>query len=242
MSTGLSLFLLGCATVETKQDRLDLLNRLEKNVAKRDSVSGNLMVTAELNGQSVSVPAVLLVSYPDKFRLEVQDPVGGLIALVVVNGEQFWLFERERNEILTGALSKIPFPLIPKGGSEDLVRYFLARPYIERVRRGEVRDSRSVLREQMLRETVEWSDVPEPVLWKREVNGRTQIRAEYDDYEAKDGLRFPSKLRLTGVGNDGKLRQVLLVWKDWLASVPSEQKLFQIPQQQTFGRKIKALP
>lgn len=200
------------------------------------------MVTAELNGQSVSVPAVLLVSYPDKFRLEVQDPVGGLVALVVVNGEQFWLFERERKEILTGPLNKIPFPLIPRGGSEDLVRYFLARPYMERVRRGDLGESRSVLREQPLRETIEWNDIPEPVLWKRELNGRAQIRVEYDDYEARDGFRYPTKLRLSGLGGDGKQRQVLLVWKDWQASVPSEQKLFQIPQQQTFGRKIKALP
>jgi hypothetical protein len=231
-----------CATVETRQDRLELLNRLEKNTERRTAVSGNLMVTSELNGQSVSVPAVLLASFPDKFRLEVQDPVGGLLALVVVNGENFWLFESERKEILTGPLSRIPFPLIPKGSSEELVRYFLARPYMERVRKGDLSESRSVLRVQPSRETLEWDSVPEPVLWKRELGGKTQIKAEYEDYEAKDGLRYPTKLRLTGLGHDGRQRQVLLVWKDWQPSVPDEQKLFQIPQQQTFGRKIKALP
>ncbi len=228
--------------METRKDRLELVDRLEKNAAKRTAVSGTLLLTSELSGKSVTVPAVLLAQWPDKFRLEVQDPVGGLIALVVVNGGSYWLYESERAEILTGSVKNIPFPLIPKGSSEDLVRYFLARPYMDRVRRGELGDSSSVLREQPARETVEWNDIPEPTLWQRVSGGRILHKVEYENYEAKEGLRFPAKVRLTGTGGDGKLRQVLLIWKEWQASVPKTSKLFQIPQPQTFGRKIKVLP
>ncbi len=234
--------LLGCTSVQTRQDRVNELSKLAANSEKRNAVSGTLLVTSDVNGQSVTVPAVLLAQFPDKLRLEVQDPVGNILALVVVNGSSFWLYESERREILTGSLERIPFPLIPKGSAEDLVRYFLARPYMERVRKGDLSDSRSVFRESPWREVVEWDSSVEPVLWRRDLNGKNQTLAEYEDYEARDGLHYPTKLRLTGIGGDGKRRQVLLVWKDWQASVPSEQKLFQIPQQQTFGRKIKALP
>lgn len=231
--------------METRKDRLELVDRLEKNAAKRTAVSGTLLLTSELSGKSVTVPAVLLAQWPDKFRLEVQDPVGGLIALVVVNGGSYWLYEREKAEILTGSVKNIPFPLIPKASSEDLVRYFLARPYMDRVRRGELGDSRSVLREQAVRETVEWDNGPEPILWQRLSGDRILHKVEYENYEAKEGLRFPAKMRLTGASGDGRLRQVLLIWKDWQVSVPSipkMQMLFQIPQKQTFGRKIKVLP
>ena len=72
--------------------------------------------------------------------------------------------------------------------------------------------------------------------------GYAASAAFYEDYEFKSGLHYPTKIRLIGPGPDGKESQILLAWKDWEPSVPAEKKLFQIPQQQTFGRKIKALP
>lgn len=237
----LSLGLAACTSLPAKESRFAELNALEKNVAKRMAVSGNLLITSELNGQSVTVPAVMIVAYPDKFRLEVQDPVGGLLALVVVNGDRFWLYERERPEILTGPLEKIPFPLLPKGNAEELVRVFLARPPMNRLRRGEVQQGRAIFREQPLVETISWDGNSEPLSWSQVVGGKPQSSAIYDDYEFRDGLRFPTKLRLDGVGADGKRRHALLIWKDWELSVPIREKLFQIPQPQAFGRKIKAL-
>lgn len=183
-------------------------------------------MTTRLDGKSVTVPAVLLALWPHQLRLELQDPVGGMLALVVVNGEEFWLFQKERPYILRGPLAKIPFPLLPRGSAEDLLRVFLARPPI---------------REQRSLEKITWDEkMQEPLAWKREVKGGA-VSASYDDYEFREGARYPTKLRLSSPGSDGGMQEVILVWKDWKPSVPSGQKLFQIPQQQTFGRKIKAL-
>jgi hypothetical protein len=215
---------------------------LEKNSVKREAVSGELLVSSEVDGRLATAPAVLLAEFPDKLRLELQDPVGGLLVLLVMNGDRFWLFERERSEILTGPVKKIPFPLLPRGSAEDLVRLVLARPYVERLRRGELAGGKVVFREPPLVETVAWDRTHEPTLWAREVAGKKQMSAQYEDYTFQSGLRFPAKLILSGWGSDGKERRATLVWKEWQASVPREKKLFLIPQQQTFGRKIKVLP
>lgn len=227
--------------MQTKESRRESIDALENNSVRRGAVSGNILFTTDHGGQSVTVPGVLLASFPDKFRLEIQDPVGGMLAIVVVNGERFWLYEQARAEILTGPLASIPFPLLPKGRAEDLVRIFLARPFMNRVRQGEIEGGQSVFRSPPFRETVAWESNGEPTLWRRENGGTLQFSAEYEDYEFRSGLRFPTKLSLNGQGGDRKQRQVRLVWKDWEPSVPGDQKLFQIPQVQNFGRKIKVL-
>ncbi len=183
-------------------------------------------MTTRLDGKSVTVPAVLLALWPNQLRLELQDPVGGMLALVVVNGKEFWLYQRERPYILTGPLGKNPFSLLPRGSAEDLLRIFLARPPI---------------REQRSSEKITWDEkMQEPLVWSRKEK-RGALSASYEDYEFREGARYPTKLRLSSPGEDGRMQEVILVWKDWKPSVPSGQKLFQIPQQQTFGRKIKAL-
>lgn len=213
--------------MQTKDEKAAARAEMLRNSEKRAAISGDLLVTAELDGKSVTIPAVLLAQWPDKFRLELQDPVGGMLALVVVHGESFWLFERERAEILTGPLKKIPFPLLPRGGAEDLLRLFLARPGLE-AKAGR-------------KDTLEWDEgLREPLKWKR-LEGKQLSSATYEDYEARGGARYPTRLRLAGPGADGKMREVVLVWKEWEPTVPGEQKLFQIPQPQTFGRPIKVL-
>ncbi|MFX6334777.1 hypothetical protein ABTF54_19125, partial [Acinetobacter baumannii] len=80
---------------------------LVRNVEKRSAVSGNLLATTDLDGHSVTTPAVLLVEYPDKVRLELQDPVGGILALLVVNGPKCWLYVHNRPEIFMGPVDRL---------------------------------------------------------------------------------------------------------------------------------------
>lgn len=207
-------------------------------------MSGTLLLTTELDGSSVSTPAVILVEWPDKVRLELQDPVGGMLALLVLNGDRFWLYQSERPELLTGPVKKLPFGMIPKVSAEELVRLLLARPYPDRMRQGKIGSGQSVFRDQRLRETVRWNeDDSEPSEWRQAASAANNVvNAIYEDYAFQSGLHYPTKIRLETTGPDGKEKHILLVWKDWEANVPKEKKLFQIPQQQTFGRKIKALP
>ncbi len=224
------------------------LAALTRNTEKRSAVSGNLLITSDLKGRSVTAPAVLMVEWPNKLRLELQDPVGGLLTLLVMNDESFWLYESSRAELLTGPVKKLPFGLIPHLSATDLVRIFLARPQLERFRRGapsggvESGPGRALFTEQGLRETLTWSESAEPLEWSRTLSDQISESAFYEDYEAKSGLRYPTKIRLVVPGPEGGERRILLAWRDWDPSVPQRKNLFQIPQQQTFGRKIKVLP
>ena len=92
----------------------------------------------------------------------------------------------------------------PSLSAADLVRVFLARPDLERAGRGERADHKSVFREKNLSETVAWDSVPEPTEWKREISGRPAIAALFEEYEAKSGQHYPSRIRLVGTGPDGK--------------------------------------
>jgi hypothetical protein len=212
---------------------------LAKNGAKRDAVSGNLLFTLKDKGKDVTFPAVLLVAFPDKLRLELQDPVGGILVLLVLEGDRFWVYQRDRAEILTGPLKSLPASL--QISSFDAIREFLARPDGDHLARSELRAGEAVFRgPNGVVETVRWTDgFAEPSEWATRHAGR-ESSARYEDYEFKEGVRYPTKIRLAGSDSAGK-HEALLVWKDWAPGVPKEKKLFQIPQQETFGRKIKVL-
>jgi hypothetical protein len=199
-------------------------------------------VTTSIGGKSVTAPAVLLAEFPDRMRLEVQDPIGGIQLLLVLNGKDFWLYRNNVPEILTGPVSKLPAGLLPNLSAGVVVRMFLARPFGDRLRKSELTDGSASFHEGSRLDTVLWEDkLPEPTAWLESAEGRGGAGARYEDYEFRSGLRYPTKIRLEEFGPEGEKREVLLAWKDWDASVPTEQKLFQIPQQENFGRKIKRI-
>lgn len=234
--------LAGCASTATKPSPAGFLDELIRNSEKRAAVSGTVMVTTDLDGKSVSLPGVLLAEFPDHLRLELQDPVGGILVLLVLNGDRFSLYRHDRAEVLNGPLAKLPAGLLPHISAGDVVRVFLARPNVEHVRRSERQDHQAVFRDGARLETLLWDgDFAEPSEWRQSVAGQGGTSALYENYEFKSGLRYPTKIRLAGAGRDGQKREILLAWKDWEPSVPTAKKLFQIPQQENFGRKIKEL-
>ena len=184
----------------------------------------------------------MLIQFPDKLRLELQDPVGGVLLLLIVHGDRFWLYQSESPEIFTGPLSRLPFTLFPVASEQELVRFLLARPVEDRLRRSAFTEGKAIFKNESLRETVVWSGSSSEVEeWRQSPVGRGGASALYEEYEFKQGLHYPTKIRLAAKAPDRKSREVLLAWKDWDPSVSKEKKLFQIPQQETFGRKIKVL-
>jgi hypothetical protein len=123
------------------------------------------------------------------------------------------------------------------------VRIFLARPYSEHLRHSELVKDSALYQEGDLRETVLWNDsFPEPGEWRQSRVGKGGSSALYEDYAFRSGMRYPMKIKLAVKDSENNERDLTLVWRDWDASVPKEKKLFQIPQRETYGRKIKALP
>jgi hypothetical protein len=228
-------------------DSRAFLDQLIANSEKRAAVSGNLLVTTEVKGKSVTTPAVLLVKYPDQLRLELQDPVGGILALLVLNEGKFWFYRHDGKEILTGPLSAAPAGLLPAIDLPSIPRLFLARPDELALKKGMALDGKVTFHYDvgpMDLEEVSWKgDLAEPSEWKRITGDKEKITllAQYDDYEFKSGVRYPTKIRLTKQLSGFDPQSALLAWKDWEPSVPESKKLFQIPQPETFGRKIKVL-
>jgi outer membrane lipoprotein-sorting protein len=203
-------------------------------------MSGTLLLTTERNGKSVTVPAVMLVQYPDKLRLEIQDPVGSTLALLIIQGERFWLYQKDRRENLTGPLSAIPSEVRFPFNAEDLTRVFLARPYWSAFEGMAVGEGFKVSRATKTgRETLAYdSRELTPVSWRSESKGFSAATAAFEEFEARDGARYPTRIRLSA--NAGG-KSVLVVWKDWQPSVAKTKNHFEIPPSQDFGRPTKAL-
>lgn len=189
----------------------------------------------------MAAPAVLLVSWPDKVRLEVQDPVGSTLALLVVNQGKFWWYSSDQKEITVGKIEKLGTLGLPF--AQDFVRVLLARPDISQWNGAQGAGAKRLRQNQDgSQEVLEWSDrLEEPLVWKRLFPSQEQYAAEYEDYQIRYGASFPGRIRLTQK-KDRRQNVLTWVWKDWAPTVPTQTKLFQIPQEQRYGRKIKVLP
>lgn len=202
-------------------------------------MSGTLFVTAKSGEDKPTAPAVMLVEWPDKVRLELQDPVGSTLSLLVVNGDRFWFYAKNLPEIVTGPLRRLPARLAMAAGGEEFVRGLLARPPLESWT-DPVLEGKEIQRANGDR--VVWSSrLGEPEKWTAVKPKGVVDTFEYEDYETKSGISFPKKIRVTHLNEAGESELAVFDWRDWQPFVPQEKKLFQIPQQQTFGRKIKAL-
>lgn len=240
----------GCAATSVKQDPAAAQAELDSVIAhlkSRQEISGTLFVTAKIKGEHVTAPAVMLVQWPDKVRLEIQDPVGSTLALFVVNGTQFWLYQKSLPDILTGPLSRLPAGLGLISQGKEFVRAFLARPPLEEWKNPLIEGHSAKPRVApdlgaARPAEVRWSDrLREPEEWVSGHANGTISTFRYEDYQARAGVSFPQKISLTHANSEGFSETASFAWRDWQPFVPQEKKLFQIPQQQLFGRKIKAL-
>jgi outer membrane lipoprotein-sorting protein len=240
----ISILLVACTTVPVKKtaDRDELAQVIE-NTQKRQAISGTVFLTSRLSGQrAVTAPAVVLAQWPDKLRLEIQDPLGSTLALLVLNGDRFWFYRSESAEILTGPLARMSKEIGFLNSAETFLQALLARPVLTGT------SGRTFLEHGIedhlgkAKRTVIWSGRTfQPETVTEESADGTTSKLELADYEVRAGLVFPEKVQLTRTLPKQNPESVTFEWRDWQPFVPEEKKLFQIPQQQTFGRKIKAL-
>lgn len=203
-------------------------------------MSGTIRITQTVEGKSVTIPGVLLVSWPGSLRLELQDPVGSVLALLLVEGDRFWLYQQNRKENLTGPIAKLPTGFSLPFVAEDLVRVILARPDLEKFKSAPAEGNRVELAKGQ--EALSWSgDRFQIQEWVKKIPGAPLSRANYEEYASRSGALYPTKLRLTSGAGEKSERSALVVWVDWEPKV-YDKKIFQIPPSRDFGRKTKALP
>ncbi len=238
----LASFVASCATApkETHKSVKEILSAIEANAEKRVAISGTGSISWIGKGKSLAAPGLVLVEWPDKLRLEVQDPLGGLLALLVLSKDSFWWYSSDQKEILTGPLQELGAVGLPFSAA-DLVRAFLARPDMRLWQKGLLvgqQEIRSIEGKDILL----WSDrLDEPLEWRHEEKN-ARVVVFFEDYANRFGASFPEKLRLESVRGKEREHTISWVWRDWQPMVQNGKKLFQIPQEQHFGRKIKTLP
>lgn len=202
-------------------------------------MAGTIRITQAENGKSLTAPGVLLLQWPDKLRLEVQDPVGSTLFLLVIEGGRFWLYNQERKENLSGPVKSLPTGVSLPFNSEDLVRVLLARPRLEAFTRAVVKANSAEATTGKTKEFLRWdASRYQPEEWSREPAGQAAVTARYEEFAAKGGVLYPTKIRL----NRENQRSALVVWDEWETTIDGEKKLFQIPPSRQFGRPTKALP
>jgi outer membrane lipoprotein-sorting protein len=215
--------------------------QLEESGKGREAMAGTILLTRTAEGRSVTAPGVLLVQWPDKLRLELQDPVGSLLGLLVVNGGRFFLYQHDRKENLTGPLSRLPGSAFGQLGQEDLARIFLARPELEGFRGATVTGGKASATVEGARQTLSWSGRHLLEEWTQQSPEGPFSSAQFDSYEFREGALYPTRVRLRRSGGGLPEESMLIAWREWEPAVSRQKNLFEIPVEQRFGRPTKAL-
>lgn len=216
---------------------------MRANAEKRSVISGSGFFSWKDKQTNIAAPGVLLVSWPDRLRLEVQDPIGGTQALLVVNGESFWWYSAQEKEIFTGRVARLQQALGFSFMAQDLVQAFLARSDFSLNWMGDDCSYCVQAVEKGLRQRLYWSDrLNEVVEWEKNFSGRRRGVVSWEDFMLRLGVSFPRKTRLDSYVNGELEQSISWVWNEWQPSLVNDKNLFEIPQKERFGRKIKILP
>lgn len=199
----------------TAEQKQEILTRQEK----RTKVSGTGFVSFSMNGKSTAAPGVLLVEWPDRLRLEIQDPIGSILALLIVNGDSFWWENRETKEALTGKVNHpeleklLPFPVNPK----FLIPGIMGRPNLE-------------------------DEINISAYWKEVIHWKLKNDADvfFEDYAMRLGVQYPTVIRMLS-GNKEEQKKLEWQWKDWQPEQKIKEKNFQIPLEASKNLKLKKL-
>ena len=218
---------------------------VRKNTEKRQKISGSGAFSWVTQDKNLAAPGIVLAEWPNKLRLEVDDPLGSILVLLIINEDKFWWYNNDDPYIVTGPLSRLQESAGIPFQANDLVRAFLARPKVLELDRVKAsgNTSASVDYTNGEREGMDWSGQNlEPVKWTKVRPKAQRIEINFEDYEIKFGASFPKKVKLEKFNGPDKAQLLSWTWNDWQPQISAPAKVFQIPQEQHFGRKIKSLP
>lgn len=169
--------------------------------------------------KSIAAPAVLLVEYPSKLRLEVMDPVGGIQALLIFNQKEFWWEDRQAKKAWTGI------------ATESNLKKFLALPVDPVLFVMGIGGQTFAFQDFDFNENLNEVD-----RWKAKPN----IQIYYDDYAVRFGKQYPKSVRFL-VGDGPEQKVLTWEWDDWRPELPPGNKSFQIPTAAARGISLTRL-
>ncbi len=227
------------APLNKHRDATADLRRAEQNSFKRTKISGNGSIAwrSDSPKRNLAAAAILLVQWPDKLRMEVNDPIGNRLALLVVNGEEAW-WESEGQAVIHSKHGLKPLLNLPYSG-RDLVKVFLARPEFKGFSLSDEGEGELVfLRGQ--EKLVVNGRLADPELWTVLLEGGQSLRVDFEDYLTRSGVDIPGTMRLTWTVPGQQNNSLLWAWRDWEPSLPDNPTLFQIPKSASHGQAVKS--
>ncbi|MCO5144161.1 MAG: hypothetical protein M9962_13820 [Oligoflexia bacterium] len=157
-----------------------------------------------------------------------------------MNQDQFWWYSRSEPSIVYGSVKYLEKIIGMEVDAKELVSRLLPRFFFERFQVGT--GKQAVMKKGKDTTTIEWSDrLWEVVGWVKE-SGDKKSQIQYENYSVKFGLSYPQKIRMLSYLGKQELQNLTWAWKDWRPEVSKNEKLFLVPQPETFGKPIKALP
>ena len=202
------------------------LQILRENLSQRKNFAANGSITVVNKAKNSSAGALFFVENPGILRMEVQDPLGAVHALLILNQDQFWWFDSHKNKAWTGDTRKarLPLPL----NAEDFISLMLAQPEINeniiKLIPGEVeyRSNRNRI------EKIHWNRDFEPEDWEFLIDANRTVKVQYPEYMHSNGRRLPAVV-IAEIMLNGELEYKFSWRAREFSPFQKNKNLFQIP-------------
>ncbi len=198
----------GCATVSNRPDE----GARKAGEPARSVLAGSGFISWKAKDRDVAAPGVMVVRHPDQLRLELNDPVGGTLALLVIDGGKFFWSSKDDPVNTTGDVRLlqrlVPIPIEGK----ELVGALLAR---------------------------QLGDPAEMVTELR--GGSLEVKVEYEDYSIREGVSVPKLVRISLLREEKLHSRLTWTWSEVRPHLPDRSDLFRIPPKNTFGKRTNTL-
>lgn len=219
------------------------LQEVKNNSEKRLQIAGQGNISWKSKSRNIACLGTLLVNGLNQLRFELQDPLGGTLALLVIHDQEFWWYDAESKELLQGSVKRLSKILGWGLEATELARVFLARPeFLADPAMVIEKQDRVVQRHGDWLDEIIWSDrLWEPVQWNFSLANGDRAQVFFEDYSVQHGASVPLKIRIESLTLAGEPKSISWVWKDYVPRVGANPGFFKIPQDQNFGRKTKFL-
>lgn len=237
----ISLQFIGCASApkirgDSAANSDPVFQRVLDNTEARVVASGSGNFSFRSPKRNVSAAGILVVSWPGSYRLELQDPLGGMVGLLVVHAGQYWAYVDSRGRPLRGAVGDVGarkaflLPVLP----DDLARLLLAKPNFAQAEfsytgarpGGVLRYAEFPGRS----DRIFWDSASEQLSeWHLDLRQGARVEAKYSNYRARSGINFPHRVELHWFRGQENLLTLVWTWSDLETYIPQSSNLFQIP-------------
>lgn len=237
--------LLSCSSqpVRTTLPLQQKLVKLREQAEQKRLLAGDGQIRWKDQKDNVRAGGLLFIKYPDRLRLEVQDPFGGTQAVLIMNGPDFFWYDARNERAWRGKVKDkrvqrfLTFPFI----SEDFVQAMLGQLPIPNDAKQDI-DFRLHWAEQA--ETFQ-ADINEEywhlAFFERATSKQT-IRVEYRSFERIDAVGVvPMFTRVQLFQRDKEQARLDWRWSEVSSKISQPAELFTVPRGTYNGIRIKTL-